>query len=82
MTRLEAYRSMEIDIRTYQKPQEAQITSTMLECLQGIQTAKEATAPDKNRSGNVMIRYEHFTRVDNTNMKYTMCSDTLLRQYY
>jgi hypothetical protein len=26
--------------------------------------AKEAAAPDKNRSGNPKIRYEHFTRAD------------------
>jgi hypothetical protein len=37
----------------------------MVECLQGIQTAKEAGAPDKNGLGNLMIRYEHFTRADN-----------------
>jgi metal-dependent amidase/aminoacylase/carboxypeptidase family protein len=35
---------MDIEVRSYQKPQEAQITSTMVECLQGIQIAKEATA--------------------------------------
>jgi hypothetical protein len=47
--------------------------STMVECLQGIQTAKEATAPDENRSGNPKIRYEYFTRPDDANMRYTMC---------
>jgi hypothetical protein len=35
---------MDIEVGSYQKPQEAQITSTMVECLQGIQMAKEATA--------------------------------------
>jgi hypothetical protein len=73
---------MDIDVGSYQKPQEAQIISTMVEGLQGIQTAKEATAPDKDGSGNPMIRYEHFTRADNANMRYTMCSNTLQRQYY
>jgi hypothetical protein len=36
--------------------------STMVEYLKGIQMAKEAAAPDKNGSGNPMIRHEHFTR--------------------
>jgi hypothetical protein len=53
------------------------MTSTVVECLQGIQTAKEATAPDKKGSGNLMIRHKHFTRADNANMRYTMCSNTL-----
>jgi hypothetical protein len=44
--------------------QEAQMISTMVEYLQGIQTAKEAAAPDENRSGNLKIRYKHFTRAD------------------
>jgi hypothetical protein len=39
-------------------------------------------SPDKNRSGNLKIRHEHFTRADDTNMRYTMCSNTLWRQYY
>jgi hypothetical protein len=51
------------------------MTSTMVECLQGIQTAKEATAPDKNGSGNPTIRYEHFPRADDANMRYAMCSN-------
>jgi hypothetical protein len=58
------------------------MTSTMVECLQGIQTAKEAAAPDKNGSGNPKIRHEHFTRADDANMKCTMCSNALRRQYY
>jgi hypothetical protein len=33
---------MDIDDRSYREPQEAQITSTMVEFLQGIQMAKEA----------------------------------------
>jgi hypothetical protein len=37
---------------------------------------------DKNRSGNPKIRYKHFTRADDTNMRYTMYSNALQRQYY
>jgi hypothetical protein len=44
MMRLKAYRWMDIEARSYRKPQEAQMTSTMVECLQGIQTAKETAA--------------------------------------
>jgi hypothetical protein len=55
------------------------MTSTVVECLQDIQAAKEPTAPDKNRLGNPMIRYEYFTRADDANMRYTMCSNTLQR---
>jgi hypothetical protein len=68
---------MDIEVGCYWKPQEAQIISTMVECLQGIQMAKEAAAPDKNRWGNPKIRYEYFTRADNANTRYTMCSNTL-----
>jgi hypothetical protein len=82
MTRLEACRPTDIEVRSYRKPQEAQMTSTVVECLQGIQTAKEAAAPDKNGSGNLMIRYEHFTRADDANTRYAMYSNTLWRQYY
>jgi hypothetical protein len=67
---------MDIEIGSYWKPQEAQMTSTMVEYLQGIQTAKEAAAPDKDRSGNPTIRHEYFTRADNANMRYTMCPNT------
>jgi hypothetical protein len=49
------------------------MTSTVVECLQGIQTAKEATAPDKNRSGNLKIRHEHFTRADDA-IPDTLCA--------
>jgi hypothetical protein len=73
---------MDIEIGSYQKPQEAQITSTVVVCLQGIQMAKEATAPDKNGSGNPKIRHEHFTRADDANTRYTMCSNTQWRRYY
>jgi hypothetical protein len=73
---------MDMEIGSYQKPQEAQMTSTMVEYLQGIQTAKEAAAPDKKGSGNLKIRYKHFARADNTNMRYTMYSNTLQRWYY
>jgi hypothetical protein len=58
------------------------MTSTVVECLQGIQTAKEAAASDKDGSGNPIIRYEHFTRADDANTTYAMCSNTLWRQYY
>jgi hypothetical protein len=64
---------MDIEIGSYRKPQEAQMTSTMVECLQGIQMAKEAAAPDKNGSGNLKIRHEYFTRADDANTRYTMC---------
>jgi hypothetical protein len=73
---------MDIEIRSYRKPQEAQMTSTMVECLQGIQAAKAAAAPDKSGSGNPKIRHKHFTRADDANMRYTMCSNALWRQYY
>jgi hypothetical protein len=82
MMRLEAYRRTDIEVRSYRKPQEAQMTSTVVEYLQGIQTAKEAAAPDKTGSGNPMIRYEHFTRADNANTRYAMCSNALWRWYY
>jgi hypothetical protein len=82
MTRLEAYRRTDIEVRSYRKPQEAQMISTVVECLQGIQMAKEAAAPDKNGSGNPMTRYEHFTRADDANMRYAMCSNALWRRYY
>jgi uncharacterized cupin superfamily protein len=58
------------------------MTSTVVECLQGIQMAKEAAAPDKNGSGNPTIRYEHFTRADDANMRYAMWSNALWRWYY
>jgi hypothetical protein len=61
-------------IGCYRKPQEAQMTSTVVEYLQGIQMAKEAAAPEKNGSGNPKIRHEHFTRADDVNMRYTICS--------
>jgi hypothetical protein len=77
MMRLEAYRQMDMEVGSYQKPQEAQMTSTVVEYWQGIQTAKEATAPDENGLGNLMKRYEHFTRADDANMRYTMCSNAL-----
>jgi hypothetical protein len=79
MMRLKAYRQTDIEVRSYQKPQEAQMTSTVVECLQGIWTAKEAAAPDKIRSGNPANNDEHFTRADDENMRYTMCSNALWR---
>jgi hypothetical protein len=39
-------------------------------------------SPDKNGSGNLKIRHKHFTRADNINMRYTMCSNALWRWYY
>jgi hypothetical protein len=79
MIRLIAYRQTDIEVGSYQKPQEAQMTSTMVEGLQGIQMAKEAAAPDQNGSGNLMIRYEYFTRADDANTRGTICSNTLWR---
>jgi hypothetical protein len=69
MTRLKAYRWMDIDDQSYRKPQEAQMMSTMVDYLQGIQTAKEASEECKNGSGNSVIVYGHFTRADNAYMK-------------
>jgi hypothetical protein len=82
MIRLKAYRQMDIEVGSYWKPQEAQMISTIVEYLQGIQTAKEAAAPDKDGLGNLKIRYEHFTRADNANTRCTIHSNTLWRQYY
>jgi hypothetical protein len=73
---------MDIEIGFYRKPQEAWMISTMVEYLQGIQMAKEAAAPDENRSGNLKLRHDHFTRADDINTKCTMCSNALWRQYY
>jgi hypothetical protein len=53
------------------------MTSTIVEYLQGIQTAKEAIGPDKNRLGNLANNDEYFTRGDNANMRCTMYSNTL-----
>jgi hypothetical protein len=53
------------------------MTSTMVECLQGIQMAKEAAAPDKNGSGNLANNDQYFTRADDTHMRYDMCSNAL-----
>jgi hypothetical protein len=82
MTRLKAYRQTDIEVGSYRKPQEAQMISTVVECLQGIQTAKEAAAPDEHGSGNPTIRHEHFTRADDANTRCTICSNALWRQYY
>jgi hypothetical protein len=51
----------------------------MVECLQGIQMAKEAAAPDKNGSGNPARNDEYFTRADNANMRCAICSNALWR---
>jgi hypothetical protein len=82
MTRLKAYRQTDIEVGSYRKPQEAQMISTMVECLQGIPTAKEAIAPEKNRSGNLANNDEHFTRADDAYTRCAMCSNTLWRRYY
>jgi hypothetical protein len=82
MIRLKAYRQTDIEVGSYWKPQEAQMTSTVVECLQGIQMVKEATAQDKNGLGNPKIRHKHFTRADNANTRYTMYSNALGRWYY
>jgi hypothetical protein len=73
---------MDMEVASYWKPQGAQMISTMVECLQGIQMAKEGAAPDKDGSGNPTIRHEHFTRADDANTRYTMYSNALRRQYY
>jgi hypothetical protein len=80
--RLKAYRQIDIEVGSYRKPQEAQIISTMVEYLQGIQMAKEAAAPDKNGSENLANNDKYFTRADNANMRYAMCSNALWRRYY
>jgi hypothetical protein len=56
--------------------------SAMVECLQGIQMAKEAAAPDEDGSGNPKIRHEHFTKANDANTRYTMYSNALWRRYY
>jgi hypothetical protein len=43
MMRLKAYSQMDIDVGSYQRPQKGQMTSTVVEYLQGIQMAKDAT---------------------------------------
>jgi endo-1,4-beta-mannosidase len=79
MKRLKAYRQMDIEVGSYRKPQDAQIISTVVEYLQDIQIAKEAIAPDKNRTGNLANNNKHFTRADDTHMRYDMCSNALWR---
>jgi hypothetical protein len=37
-----AYSQMDINVGSYRRPQKGQMISTMVECLQGIQVAKEA----------------------------------------
>jgi hypothetical protein len=44
--------------------------------------SKGSRGPDKSRSGNLKINYKYFTRADDTNTRYTMCSNALWRQYY
>jgi hypothetical protein len=44
--------------------------------------SKGSHSPDKNGSGNPTIRYEYFTRANDTNTRYTMCSNALCRQSY
>jgi hypothetical protein len=73
---------MDIDVRSYRKPQEAQMTSTVVECLQCIQTAKEAIVQCKKGSGNTAIKYGHFTRADDAHTRCEMYSNVLRRRYY
>jgi hypothetical protein len=80
--RLKAYRGTDIDIRSYPRLQGAQMTSTMVEYLQGIQTAKEATVHCKNGSENPAIKNKHFTRANNAHTRCNMYSNALWRQYY
>jgi hypothetical protein len=82
MMRLKAYRRRDIEARSYRKPLEAQMISTMVECLQGIQMAKEAAAPDKNGSGDPANNDKHFTRADDAYTRCAMCSNALWRWYY
>jgi hypothetical protein len=82
MTRLKAHRQIDIEVGSYQKLQEAHMISTMVEYLQGIQMAKEATAPDKKRSGNLANKNKYFTRADDANTRCAMYSNALWRQYY
>jgi endo-1,4-beta-mannosidase len=77
MMRLKAYRQTDIQVGSYWKLQEAQMISTVVEYLQGIQIAKEAIAPDKNRLGNLANNDEYFTRADNTYIRCNMYSHTL-----
>jgi hypothetical protein len=70
---------MDIGIKSYWKPQEAQMISTIVECLQGIQIVKEAIVQCKDRSGNPAIKYGHFTRADNIHTRYNMYSNALWR---
>jgi endo-1,4-beta-mannosidase len=77
MMRLKSYSWTDIEVGSYRKPQEVQMISTIVEYLQGIQTAKEAAAPDKNRLGNLANNNKHFTRANNTYMRCTMYSNTL-----
>jgi endo-1,4-beta-mannosidase len=77
MMRLKSYSWTDIEVGSYRKPQEAQIISTMVEYLQGIQTAKEATALDKNRSGNLAHNDEHFSRADDAYMRCAIYSNAL-----
>jgi hypothetical protein len=56
--------------------------STIMECLQGIQLAKEAAVPDKNGSGNLANKYKYFTRANDVYMRYNMYLNTLWIQYY
>jgi hypothetical protein len=77
MMRLKAYGWIDIKVRSYWKPLQAQMISTMVEYLQGIQMAKEATALDKNGSGNLANKYEHFFRADDIYIRYNICLNTL-----
>jgi hypothetical protein len=40
---------------------------------------KESYSPDKKRLGNPKIRYEFFTRANDANTRYTICSNAIQR---
>jgi hypothetical protein len=77
MTRLNAYRWMDIDVGSYRRLHDVQMISTMVEYLQGIQTAKEAAVQGKNGLGNPAIEYEHFTRADDAHTRCDMYSNAI-----
>jgi hypothetical protein len=55
------------------------MTSTVVECLQGIQTAREAAVHYKNGLGNPAINNKQFTRADDVYTRYDMCSNAIQR---
>jgi hypothetical protein len=82
MIRLKTYRWTDMDVGSYRRILDVQMTSTVVECLQGIDTAKEAVVQCKDGLASPAIEYEHFTRANNTYMKHNMYSNALQSQYY